>query len=126
MPSPSILVSFGSWILLAVLSVAIARIILEILKTSRFSQTIKRTLFVAILLLTIGVMGVTYLLPNAAINFSQVEDQGLRPSSFATWAVYGGFGLLVGGVLVGLGAFLVHWASALQQRKRSLPKTDRV
>ena len=126
MSSPSVWVFFGAWILFAVLSVAIASIILEKLGTSRFSQSIKRTLFVAILLLTIGVIAVTYLLPNAAIDFSQPKDQNRQPSLLATWIVYGGLALLVGGFLVGLVAFLVHWASALQQRKRSLKKTDRV
>jgi uncharacterized membrane protein YedE/YeeE len=115
-------VSFGAWILLVLLSVAIVRIILEKLSTSRFSQSAKRALYVAVVLLTSGMIGVAYLLPNAAIDFSQVEEQNLRPSLLATWIVYGGLALFVGGLLLGLGAFLVHWASGVQQRKRTLPK----
>lgn len=115
-------VGIGTWILFAVLWVASARIILEKLSTSRVSQSAKRALYVAVVLFNSGVIGLAYLLPNAAIDFSQVEEQNLRPSLLATWIVYGGWGLLVGGVLVGLVALTLEGLLRLGRRLPRVPR----
>lgn len=109
-------VGIGTWILFAVLSMAIARIILENLSISRFSQSAKRALYVAVVLFTSGMIGLAYLLPNAAINYSQIEDQNLRPSPFAAWTVYGGLALFVCGLLVGLVALTLEGILKLRRR----------
>lgn len=111
-------VSFGAWILLAFLLVAVARVLLEHLSTSGLSQPIKLSVSVSIVLFISGIIAVSYILPNAAIDFSQVEDQYRPPSLLAIWAFYGGLVLFVGGLVVSFSALLVGGAIYFRRRLR--------
>jgi putative flippase GtrA len=111
-------VSFGAWILLAFLLVGVARVLLEHLSLSGLSQPLKQSVSVSIVLFISGIIAVSYILPNAAIDFSQVEDQNRPPSLLAIWAFYGGLVLLVGGLVVSFSALLVRGAIYSRRRLR--------